>query len=365
MMPVRRFSPLSPEEGWARDPRQSIQIQPPRAVALRVAFQRQASLQRAQAVTRRRPTAVLTLGAAVVLIGRAIAAPPSNETTPSQPLELAGLHNVFQVTDKLYTGSGPERDEGFASLVKLGVRTVISVDGARPDVELARKHRLRYVHLPIGYDGVPREQALRIAKAIRDLPGPIYLHCHHGKHRAPAAAAAAHLCIEPSCTAAQAVEEMRRAGTDPRYQGLYATVRDFDRPDSAEIDDAPSDFPEVSPVGGLAAAMVDIDQTWERLLAVQYAGWTAPAKHPDLDPAHEALQLVEHYREAQRLRELDGRPPGLRRQLAEAERSAADLEAALREAGDDAARRERAEAAFAASRKSCASCHASFRDVPQ
>jgi protein tyrosine phosphatase (PTP) superfamily phosphohydrolase (DUF442 family) len=102
----------------------------------------------------------------------------------------AGLHNVFPITDKFYSGSCPEGEAGFGSLRALGVRTVISVDGARPDVELARKHGLRYVHLPIGYDGVPRQQALRIARAVRDLPGPVYLHCHHGKHRGPVTASA-------------------------------------------------------------------------------------------------------------------------------------------------------------------------------
>ena len=53
------------------------------------------------------------------------------------------------------------------------MRTVISVDGARPDVVRAHSFGLRYVHLPIGYDGVPREQALRIARATDpDLDPP-------------------------------------------------------------------------------------------------------------------------------------------------------------------------------------------------
>src|SRR5690349_19529458 len=86
-------------------------------------------------------------------------------------VEAAGLHNVLRVSDRLYSGSSPEGEEGFRSLEELGVRTVVSVDGARPDVEGARRHALRYVHLPIGYDGVPRDQALRLARAVRDLPG--------------------------------------------------------------------------------------------------------------------------------------------------------------------------------------------------
>src|SRR3712207_7739670 len=61
--------------------------------------------------------------------------------------------------------------------------TVISVDGARPDVELARKYGLRYVHLPIGYDDVTENEGRAIAKAITELPGPFYIHCHHGDRK--------------------------------------------------------------------------------------------------------------------------------------------------------------------------------------
>ena len=77
----------------------------------------------------------------------------------ARPVEAAGLHNVFQLNERLYSGGGPEGDSGFASLKKLGVKTVISVDGARPDVARARAHGLRYVHVPIGYRGVPQAQA--------------------------------------------------------------------------------------------------------------------------------------------------------------------------------------------------------------
>src|SRR5262245_19658660 len=95
-------------------------------------------------------------------------APPS-APAPADParVEAPGLPNAYRLTDRLYSGGNPEGDAGFASLQQLGVRTVISVDGARPDVERARTYGLRYVHLPIGYDGVPEGQALRLARAVR------------------------------------------------------------------------------------------------------------------------------------------------------------------------------------------------------
>src|SRR4051812_22126541 len=79
---------------------------------------------------------------------------PPVPQAPDKLGEMGGLHNIFRVTPSVYSGSSREGDDGFRSLRRLGVRTVLSVDGARPEVERARKHGLRYVHLPIGYDGV-------------------------------------------------------------------------------------------------------------------------------------------------------------------------------------------------------------------
>src|SRR5262249_999764 len=113
----------------------------------------------------------------------------SSRSNPAQ-LVLPGLHNVYRITDKLYSGSSPLGATGFCSLQKLRIKPIISGDGARPDFAAARAECLRYVHIPFGYDGIPPEQILRLAKAVRDLPGPIYIHCHHGMHRGPAAASA-------------------------------------------------------------------------------------------------------------------------------------------------------------------------------
>jgi hypothetical protein len=299
--------------------------------------------------------------------GQAPAPPESGPPADSAaPIQAAGLHNVLRVTDKLYSGSSPEGDEGFRSLGELGVRTVISVDGARPDVELAHKHGLRYVHLPIGYDGVPREQALRIARAVRDLPGKVYLHCHHGQHRGPAAAAAAWRCLDGACPAADALALLRRAGTDPHYTGLYATVETLTPPTPGELDRVAADFPETARVNDLARLMVDIDERWDHLKAVRAAGWRAPPGHADLDPPHEALQLREHYRELARLTEVQSRPEDFRRLRGEAEAAAGELEQTLRESPPRGRLdREAAEQAFHRAATLCARCHARFRDAPR
>src|SRR5688500_18444059 len=107
-----------------------------------------------------KPVAALVLAA----IGlAAIASDPAPDPTKPQPVEPTGRHNVCKIDDLLYSGSSPDSDASFAELARAGVKVIISVDGSKPLTDLARKHGIRYVHLPIGYDGVPQR---RIAELI-------------------------------------------------------------------------------------------------------------------------------------------------------------------------------------------------------
>lgn len=204
--------------------------------------------------------------------------------------EAPGLHNIVRVTDKVISGSLPEGAEGFESLRKMGVKTVISVDGAPPDVEGAKRQGIRYVHLPIGYNGMTRERELELARAVRDLPGPIYVHCHHGRHRSPAAAAAATVALG-EITPQEGERILKTAGTSPDYRGLYACVREA-RPASAqELAAASGEFPEIAKTPSFVQAMVETQHAYDHLVEVRDAGWSVPPDHPDLVPLAEAGRL--------------------------------------------------------------------------
>lgn len=297
-------------------------------------------------------------------------AQPAEERSMPQPggkpIDLSGLHNVIHVSDRLISGGSPEGDAGFESLKQLGIKSILSVDGARPDLMRAKKFNMRYVHLPIGYDGVSQEQATKLAKAVRDLPAPIYIHCHHGKHRSPGAAAAVQICLDDKCTVANAVEIMKRAGTDPRYAGLFAAPKELKRPTMEELDRFKVEFPETAEIPALAMAMVRIDERWEHLTLIKKAGWKAPKEHPDLDPQHEALQLMEHYREMARTPVVLKRPADFKAWLKDGEDAAKDLEAAFRRAAREKTGSSDAIAkAYERSRNACANCHAKYRDLPR
>ncbi len=266
-----------------------------------------------------------------------------------------GLENAHWLTSTVISGAQPEGEAAFGELAALGVRTVISVDGAKPDADAARRHGLRTVHLPIGYDGVPAERARELAKAILELPGPVYIHCHHGLHRSPAAAAVACI-VAGQMTNGQAVEAMKTLGTGPQYLGLWASAREARPADAAALRDLKVEFREAAPIPPLAEAMVGLDEAFERLQLCAKAGWVKPEDPPDLDPAHEALKIREIFNEILRMDDGEARAAEFR-SLMEAARSAAErLESRLRGA-------ESPGQAFAALKQSCADCHKPYRNV--
>jgi hypothetical protein len=256
--------------------------------------------------------------------------------------------------------------EGFRELQQLGVKTVISVDGARPDLETARQFGLRYVHLPHGYDGIPASRVRELAKAVRDLEGPIYIHCHHGKHRSPAAGAVA--CVAAGLLQPEnALSILTLAGTSENYRGLYQSAESARALEASLLDALEVDFRETVPLPPLAEAMVAIEQTHGQLKVISDAAWKSPAKHPDLEPAHEALLLREHFTELLRSDEVSNQPQPFVGLLRDSEDAAQELETSLtrwKSQGYSGPIPDELPTAFSRVTQNCTSCHQEFRDVP-
>jgi len=273
----------------------------------------------------------------LAVLATSCASPPAGP----RPLGLEHLDNAHEIAPGVLTGSGPRGGPSFQELAARGVRTVISVDGVKPDVVVARAHGLRYVHLPIGYDGVPAEKTLALAKALRELPGSIYVHCHHGKHRGPTFAAVA--CVAAGKLDNEgALRVLKTMGTGENYLGLWASAREAKAMDtSAEVA-----FLEVAPVPPLMEAMVALDEILDHL----------SARPAEVDPAHEALRAREIATEILRTDDFKGRPADYQAWMREALEAATELEVALRAGKDVDLRRLR---------KSCADCHKPYRNTPR
>jgi protein tyrosine phosphatase (PTP) superfamily phosphohydrolase (DUF442 family) len=287
-------------------------------------------------------------------------APAKIPAASFEKLSSRHLPNPIRVHERVISGGLPEGDEAFAELQELGIKTIISVDGAKPDVAMAQKYGMRYVHLPHGYDGVPEQRAKELAKAVRDLPVPIYLHCHHGKHRSPAATAVA--CVGAGLIRHDDVATLLAlAGTSEAYRGLFQSAESAHPLDKALLDELQAEFPAVAKLPAMAGVMVEIEHIHDLLKAIEKAGWTTPADQPALVPDHEALLLHEQFKELLRTKDVQSRPERFQQLTQDAEVAAQALENALK---SPATSGEEASKLFLVVSNNCKACHQQFRDVP-
>ncbi len=295
----------------------------------------------------------------VIILGLSYGAANGQPTEDwTVPRSLPGLENVLRITSRFYTGGEPKGDLAFSTLRNLGIRVVVSVDGARPDVERAARLGMRYVHIPIGYDGVGPEAQAALTRLVREFQGPFYIHCHHGQHRGPAAAAVAALaCQAIDHSTARRILEV--AGTSRAYQGLWRAVERF-KP--LPLDAPLPELHSIAPVPSLAAAMATLDRHFDLLKQLEKNRWEPLADHPDVTADQEALLLAEALHEAKR-RWSEQRNatamPDFGRQLDRAESLArmvrqAILDQKLAEATDQLGRLQ----------QSCIQCHRQYRDGP-
>jgi protein tyrosine phosphatase (PTP) superfamily phosphohydrolase (DUF442 family) len=275
---------------------------------------------------------------------------PTIRTLPKiEKLALSGLHNSFRVSGQLYSGSEPEGDVGFASLKSLGIRTVISVDGTEPDIAKAHVAGLTYIHLPVGYDGISDQRRLELVKAYTLANGPVYVHCHHGKHRGPAACTVLMLGTNPDWTPDVAQDWLRLAGTDERYRGLFGLPQHYRKPTDSQLSAIPDRFPEVAEVPSLTRRMVGVDHHWTSIKTAKEAKWSNPGPTADV-----VLLLLQEYREAQRLKDSGEQ---LKKLFAEAEATTVELEKALRRES-----RSEIDKQFQLAAGQCTACHQQERD---
>lgn len=231
------------------------------------------------------------LPAPIELDGTAFDTAARLELPEIEPGEYPGLHHVFRLSETIVSGAEPEGEAAFEQLADWGVKTVLSVDGKVPEAELGAKHGLRYVHVPIQYKGITDDELLRITKTFRELEGPFYVHCFHGKHRGPAAAAIGRMVLD-GAPRERAIAEMRQwCETSPKYEGLYATAATVELPTPAESAAYAFDFEPAHQLDDLRVGMVKMTRHFENLELFAAANWQPLPDHPDLDLLQEAVQL--------------------------------------------------------------------------
>ncbi|HIG10302.1 MAG TPA: hypothetical protein EYG30_05675 [Planctomycetes bacterium] len=280
-----------------------------------------------------------------------------------EALEGSGLLNVFHLSEAVISGSEPHGRAAFKKLAALGVRTVISVDGKLPEVALAGEFGLRYVHIPIQYSGIDPDQRLRLAKTFRELAAPFYVHCFHGRHRGPAAAALGRVVLD-GVARTEAIAEMRQySRTSSQYEGLYSTIATGDLPGSEETAAFGYSFAAEHQGKALVEVMVSLSRAYDSVEQLSERDWRPDPEHPDLDALNEAETLRAAYRAALHLDTVARGSADQRGWFGDshdaAERLTGEL-AALKDGDFEAG--ERALVAFKELKADCRSCHLAHRN---
>jgi tyrosine-protein phosphatase SIW14 len=99
-----------------------------------------------------------------------------------------GVPNFHQINDHVYRGAQPT-DLGFASLAKLGVKTIIDLreagDRSTAERKVVEAAGMRYVTIP--FEGMSAPSPENVAKVLalfdESAAGPVFVHCRRGADR--------------------------------------------------------------------------------------------------------------------------------------------------------------------------------------
>jgi tyrosine-protein phosphatase SIW14 len=102
--------------------------------------------------------------------------------------DVAGVPNFHQVNNQVYRGAQPA-NEGFKSLAKLGVKTVIDLreSGGRSVAEqkVVEAQGMRYISIPFKGMSAPTVQQMeKVLQLLNDNGSlPVFIHCRRGADR--------------------------------------------------------------------------------------------------------------------------------------------------------------------------------------
>lgn len=107
---------------------------------------------------------------------------------PPDVLDAPGVENFHQVDAHLYRGAQPT-DQGFKSLAKIGIRTVVDLRGGRElggnEQKIVEAAGMHYVHVPFAGLAAPSDQQIATVFNVLNDPSawPVFVHCRRGADR--------------------------------------------------------------------------------------------------------------------------------------------------------------------------------------
>jgi uncharacterized protein (TIGR01244 family) len=140
----------------------------------------------------------------------------------------------LKLSDALVVGRGQPSEDELRALAADGFATVVDLRQAGesgqvlpPQTEAAAvaRHKLRYVHLPTPADRMDEAMLDHFRHVVKDLPGPVFVHCASGKRSGTFAIA--HVAVESGQSGNAALERIQAEGSGYGSEAMRDVVRRY------------------------------------------------------------------------------------------------------------------------------------------
>lgn len=107
---------------------------------------------------------------------------------PAQVPQVAGVGNFHRLNESVYRGAQPSA-QGFQSLAKLGIKTIIDLRGAghrsAEERRVVESAGMKYINIPLsGHLAPSQDQVDKLLELLNDQSaGPVFVHCRRGADR--------------------------------------------------------------------------------------------------------------------------------------------------------------------------------------
>jgi len=208
------------------------------------------------------------------------------------------------------------------------------------------------------YSRLLHQQIIDLATAVYAGYGEnVYIHCHHGKHRAAAAAAIAQIALG-NATSIMMKKRMYVSETSPLYAGLWESVEEQVVLNPLVYVHSEDNLKNSVTPTGITESMINIEFAFEQLQILQQSNWEVPNHHPDLVASSEAGIITESLRQLQNSFEIEKYPKDFSKKLIQAIGVASALEEIILQNNDEP---EQIKLYLQALKSSCTSCHRKYR----
>lgn len=131
--------------------------------------------------------------------------------TWAQPVELAGVPNLYRVSGELYRGDQPT-PQGMQNLKKLGLKTIINLRSFHSDRDETIAAGLAYEHIYMKPWHPEEDEVVHFLKIVTDPKRtPVLVHCKHGADRTGTMIAVYRIAVQ-GWSKIEATREMTQGG---------------------------------------------------------------------------------------------------------------------------------------------------------